>query len=233
MKTIGMIGGLAWPSTITFYRLINEEIAKRLGGNGLHSAKLIIAQTDFADVEYNQTIGDWDQVGRLLGEQAEHLKAAGADFYFLACNTVHTAYEKITGYTDLPCIHIVDPVGEYAVKNGYRTVGLIGSNYTMEGDFFKGRLQEKYGLKVMIPQGANKENIHNALYQELTKGIIREETHRKFVRCIDELIERGSELIILGCTEFGLIVSQEDSTVPMIDTTKALAIAAVDMAMEL
>lgn len=232
MKTIGMIGGLAWPSTITFYRVINEEIAKRLGENGLHSAKLILTQTDFHDVEYNQTIGNWDRVGELLGEQAERLKAAGADFFFLACNTVHAAYEQIISHTDLPCIHIVDPVGEHAVKSGYRKVGLMGSNYTMDGTFFRGRLQEKYDLDVLIPQGENKENIHNALYRELTKGIIREETHEQFVRCIRDLIDRGAELIILGCTEFGLIVKDGDSTIPVIDTTMALAQAAVERALD-
>ena len=232
MKTIGMIGGLAWPSTITFYRAINEEIARRLGDNGLHSAKLILTQTDFYEVERNQTLGNWDRVGQLLGEEAQKLKAAGADFFFLACNTVHTAYEQILRYTELPCIHIVDPVGEYAAKSGYRKVGLMGSNYTMEGTFFKGRLKEKYGFEVLIPQGENKENIHNALYQELTRGILREDTHQKFVRCIQELTDRGAELIVLGCTEFGLIVKKEDSPVPVLDTTMALAQAVVDLALE-
>lgn len=231
MKTIGIIGGLAWPSTISFYRTINEEIAKRLGGNGLHSAKLIIAQTDFNEVEYNQKIGNWERVGALLGEQAQRLKAGGADFFFLACNTVHAAYEQIIRHTDLPCIHIVDPIGEYAVKNGYRTVGLMGSKYTMEGVFFKGRLQEKYGVQTIVPHGENKENIHNALYRELTKGIIREDTHQKFIQCIHELTERGAELIVLGCTEFGLVVNSEDSAVPVVDTTKALSLAAVERAL--
>ncbi len=232
MKTIGMIGGLAWPSTITFYRVINEEIAERLGENGLHCAKLILTQTDFHEVEYNQSIGNWDRVGELIGEQAERLKAAGADFFFIACNTVHKAYEQIIRHTDLPCIHIVDPVGEYAVKNGYRRIGLMGSGYTTDGTYFKGRLLDRYGIQTLVPQGENRENIHRALYSELTKGIVREDTHREFVRCISELTDRGAELIVLGCTEFGLIVKQEDSAVPVLDTAVALARAAVDRALE-
>lgn len=163
MKTIGMIGGLAWPSTVTFYRVINEEIIS---------------------------------------------------------------------HTDLPCIHIVDPVGEYAAQNGYHKVGLMGSNYTMDGAFFKGRLQEKYNLEVLIPQGISKTNIHNALYRELTKGVIREETHEEFVQCIRELTDCGAEVIVLGCTEFGLIVKGEDSPVPILDTTITLAKAAVERALE-
>ncbi|MCR5336239.1 MAG: amino acid racemase [Synergistes sp.] len=231
MKTIGIIGGLAWPSTITFYRIINREIAKRLGGNGLHCAKLIIAQTDFHEVEYNQTIGNWDRVGELLGEEAEQLKAAGADFFFIACNTVHAAYEQIIRHTDLPCIHIVDPVGAYAQRNGYGTVGLLGSSYTMDGTFFKSRLQDKYGVQTITPCGENKEIIHSALYRELTRGIVSEDTHRIFVRCIRELMDQGAELIVLGCTEFGLVVKNGDGTVPVIDTTEALSMAAVDLAL--
>ena len=231
MKTIGIVGGLAWPSTIAFYRIINEEISGRLGENGLHCAKLVISQTDFHEVEYLQSIGNWERVGELLGDQAERLKAAGADFFFLACNTDYIAYEQIMRHTDLPCIHIVDPVGEYAVRNAYHKLGLMGSNYTMDGSFFKDRLQDRYGVQVVTPRGGNKADIHNALYQELTKGIIREETRRIFMRCIQDLTEQGAELIILGCTEFGLIVKPEDSSVPVIDTTKALAIAAVDLAL--
>lgn len=232
MKTIGMIGALAWPSTITFYREINREIAARLGENGLHSAKLVMSQTDFYEVERNQTLGNWDRVGELLGTQAEQLRAAGADFFFLACNTVHTAYDQIMRHTTLPCIHIVDPIGEYAVKNGCRRVGLMGSRYTMEGTYFRERLAEKYGVQTLLPHEEHRANIHNALYQELTKGVFLEETHQKFVRCVHDLTEQGAELIVLGCTEFGLIVTQEDSPVPLIDTAVALAHAAVDRALD-
>ncbi len=232
MKTIGMIGGLAWPSTVTFYQAINEDLAARLGENGLHCAKLILAQTDFHEVERCQTRGDWEQVGRLLGAEAQKLEAAGADFFFLACNTVHTAYEEIVRHTALPCIHIVDPVGERAVRSGCRTVGLMGSKYTMDGTYFRGRLEEKYGLRVLTPEGESRENIHSALYRELTRGIIREDTRLQFLRCVRELAERGAEMIVLGCTEFGLIVREADSPVLLIDTTLALAAAAVDRALE-
>ncbi len=232
MKTIGMIGGLAWPSTVTFYRAINEEIAMRLGENGLHCAKLILSQTDFHEVEHCQTVGDWERVAQLMGQQAQRLKAAGADFFFIACNTVHTVYDEILNYTDLPCIHIADPVGEYACRIGCRKVGLMGSKYTMEGTYFTERLRKNSGLEVIVPSRESRESINDALYRELTRGIIREQTRREFLRCVGELAERGAEMIVLGCTEFGLLVKEEDSPVPLADTTLALAKAAVDRALE-
>lgn len=231
MKTIGIVGGLAWPSTITYYKVINEEIAKRLAGNGRHSAKLVLAQTDFEEVERNQVLGNWERVGELLGEQANNLKAAGADFFIMACNTVHTAAGFVEQRTDLPYIHIVDPAAELAIKKGAKTVGLLGSGYTMSGEFFKGRLKDRYGLNVLIPEGEHFENVHNALYQELVKGIFLPETREKFKAAIKNLTDRGAEIVILGCTEFGLLVKQEDCCVPLVDTTYAHAIAAVDRAL--
>lgn len=232
MKTIGMIGGVAWPSTITYYRTINEEVAKKAGGNGRHCAKLVIAQTDFEEVERNQVEGNWDRVGELLGEQANKLKAAGADFFIVACNTVHTAMPQIEARTTLPYIHIVDPAAQAVLDKGVRTVGLIGSGYTMDGTFFTGRLKDNYGLEVLIPEGEHKENVHNALYQELVKGMFLPETREKFKAAMADLVNRGAEAIILGCTEFGLLVNQDDCSVPLVDTTIAHAIAAVDRALD-
>ncbi len=231
MKTIGIVGGLAWPSTITYYKLINEEIAKHLGGDGLHCAKLFLAQTDFEEIAHDQACGNWQRVGALLAEQANRLKAAGADFFLLACNTVHTAAEYLEAGTDLPYIHIVDPAAELAVGMGAKTVGLLGSGYTMRGTFFRGRLQERYGLNVLIPDGAHFDNIHNALYQELVKDVFLPETREKFRAAIRDLTDRGAEAVILGCTEFGLLVKPEDCAVPLIDTTHAHAMAAVDRAL--
>lgn len=228
MKTIGIVGGLAWPSTITYYKTINEEIAKRLAGNGRHSAKLVLAQTDFEEVERNQALGNWERVGSLLAEQANKLKAAGADFFLLACNTVHNAVEYMEAETDLPYIHIVDPVAEQALKMGAKTVGLLGSGYTMNGNFFKGRLTERFGLNVLIPEGENFDNIHNALYRELVKGVFLGETREKFKVAMNDLAARGVDIIILGCTEFGLLVKPEDCKVPLLDTTYTHAMAAVD-----
>ena len=232
MKTIGMIGGLAWPSTVTFYRAINEEIAARLGENGQHCAKLLLAQTDFYEVERCQRAGDWESVARLMGEQAQKLKAAGADFFIIACNTVHTVYDEILRYTDLPCIHIADPVGDYARRLGCRKLGLLGSRYTMEGGYFTDRLRERFDLELLLPPKESREKINDALYRELTRGILREETRQDFLRCMEELVKQGAEMIVLGCTEFGLLVTEQDSSVPLIDTSIALAKAAVDLALE-
>lgn len=231
MKTIGIVGGLAWPSTITYYKLINEEIAKRLGGDGLHCASLLLAQTDFEQIAHAQARGDWQRVGALLAGQANRLKAAGADFFLLACNTVHAAAEYLEAGTDLPYIHIVDPAAELAVAMGAKTVGLLGSGYTMRGTFFRERLQERYGLHVLTPAGAHFDNIHNALYQELVKDVFLPETREKFRAAIRGLTDRGVQAVILGCTEFGLLVKPEDCAVPLIDTTYAHAMAAVDSAL--
>ncbi len=232
MKTIGIVGGVAWPSTVVYYQKINEEVAKRLGDNGLHCAKLIIAQTDFYEVEHNQVIGNWDKVGELLATEANKLKAAGADFFIIACNTVHTAMEYVESRTDLPYIHIVDPAAHEAKRIGIKTVGLLGSGYTMKGSYFTGRLHERYGFDIVLPEGKHLENVHNALYKELAAGIFRPETRVKFKNAIENLVSRGAEAVILGCTEFGMLVKPEDSPVPLIDTTIAHAVAAVDKAFE-
>jgi aspartate racemase len=230
MKKIGIIGGLAWPSTVTYYRIINEETARRLGGN--HCARLAVSQTDFDEVERSQAVGDWQHVGELLGAEANNLKAAGADFFIMACNTVHAAYPYIMRETDLPNIHIVDPTAGVIKARGFGTVGLIGSGYTMDGEFFKGRLREKYGLTVLVPEGDDRGSIHSALYSELVRGVVLPETREKFISAIDNLAVRGAQAIILGCTEFGLLLKPEDSPVPLIDTAAEHARAAAAMALE-
>ncbi|MGL4961697.1 MAG: aspartate/glutamate racemase family protein [Inquilinus sp.] len=232
MKTIGIVGGVAWPSSLVYYRIINEEVARRLGGNGLHCAKLVLAQTDFEAIERHQVAGEWDNVGDLLAAEANKLKTAGADFYIIACNTVHTASKRVEAAVDLPFIHIVDPAAQQAVAKGYKTVGLLGSRYTMKGTYFVGRLKENYGLNVIAAEGEHEANVHNALYEELTKGIFRSETRARFKAAMADLAHRGAEVIILGCTEFGMLVQAEDSPVPIIDTTVAHAHAAVDRALQ-
>ena len=231
MKTIGIVGGVAWPSTIVYYRTINELVARRLGGTGLHCAKLVLAQTDFEQIERHQREGRWDLVGELLAEQGNKLKLAGADFFLLACNTVHSADEHVERAVGLPFLHIVDPTGREVVNRGFKTVGLLGSRYTMTGSYFVGRLRDRYDLNVLIAEGEHQNNVHNALYDELAKGIFRPQTRAKFGAAIDDLVTRGAEVIILGCTEFGMLVEPDDSPVPQIDTTIAHAQAAVDMAL--
>ena len=231
MKTIGIVGGIAWPSSVVYYTTINELIAKRLAGNGLHCARLVMAQTDFEEIERRQREDRWDLVGDLLAEQGNKLKAAGADFFLLACNTVHTADERVESKVDLPFIHIVDPTARKVLEQGYKTVGLLGSRYTMTGNYFVGRLKQRYGLNVLIAEGEHQDNVHNALYEELAKGIFLPATREKFKVAIADLVERGAEVIILGCTEFGMLVKAEDSAVPIIDTTITHAEAAVDLAL--
>jgi aspartate racemase len=230
MKTIGIVGGIAWPSTITYYKNINELVAKRLGGSGLHSAKLVLAQTDFAEIERWQRAGRWDRVGDLLSGEAMKLKAAGADFFLLACNTVHTAGDRIENSVHLPMIHIVDATARKVLESGFKTVGLLGSRYTMTGTYFVGRLEQRYDLRVLVPEGDHQDNVHNALYTELARGMFLPETREKFKAAINSLINRGAEVIILGCTEFGTLTQAEDSSVPIIDTSTAHAEAAVEMA---
>src|SRR5262245_13399768 len=206
-------------------------VAARLGEGGLHSANLVLAQTDFEEIERHQRAGRWDRVGALLADQANRLKAAGADFFLIACNTVHTADQHIESAVDLPCIHIVDPTAQQVIDRGFRTVGLLGSRYTMTGDYFVGRLRKRYGFNVLIAEGEHQDNVHNALYEELAKGMFLPGTRNLFRAAIADLIRRGAEAVILGCTEFGLLVQPEDSPVPLIDTTLAHAAAAVDRAL--
>ena len=229
MRTIGVIGGVAWPSTAVYYQKINEAIAQRLGG--LHCAKLVLAQTDFDLIERYEREGSWDQLGEELGNLGNSLKRAGADFFLIACNTVHAAAERIECLADLPFIHIVDPTARHIVSRGYKTVGLLGSRYTMCGDFFVKRLENRYGLDVLIAEGVHQDNVHHALYAELARGVFNEATRAKFRAAIADLVGRGAQVIVLGCTEFGLLVKADDSPVPLVDTTVMHVEAAVNAAL--
>ncbi|BCS19929.1 aspartate/glutamate racemase family protein [Aspergillus puulaauensis] len=232
MKTIGIIGGIAWPSTLVYYKTINEYFKTRTKTNGLHTPNLILTQTDFALIERAQTQGDWDEVGRLLTIEAAKLKRAGADFLLLAYNTEHTADAYITRHAQLPMLHIVDAAAQRVVARGVTTVGLLGSRYTMTGSYFVGRLEEKYGLKVLVAEGEHEMNVHNALYQELAKNVFLPETRARLRAAIAHLVQHGAQAVILGCTEFGMLVGQEDSAVPVIDTSIVHAEAAVEVALD-
>ncbi|KAH7149085.1 aspartate racemase [Dactylonectria estremocensis] len=231
MKTIGIVGGIAWPSTLVYYRTIHEYFKERTGTNGLHTPKLVICQTDFALIEQAQTDGRWDEVGRLLAAEGKKLEAAGADFFLLACNTVHTADACVAENVNIPMLHIVDAAAKKALELGCTTVGILGSRYTMTGTYFVGRLQQKYNLNVLVAEGEHEHNVHNALYQELARNVFLPETREKFKAAIADLVSRGAEVVILGCTEFGMLVHAEDSTVPIIDTSIVHAQAAVDIAL--
>lgn len=230
MKTIGIVSGIAWPSSLVYYKRINEYYKERTKGNGLQTPTLVLAQTDFSLIEHAQTEGRWDEVGRLLAGEGNKLKAAGADFFLLACNTVHTAEDFITPAVSIPMLHIVDAAAKRVLDSGFTTVGLLGSRYTMTGTYFINCLK-KYGLKVLIAEGKHQENVHNALYAELAKNVFLPKTRQKFAAAMEDLAARGAQTIILGCTEFGMLVTQEDSPVPLIDTSIVHAEAAVDLAL--
>jgi aspartate racemase len=231
MKTIGIVGGIAWPSTMVYYKRMNELFSERMRSGGLHTPHIVISQTNFALIEHAQSEGRWDDVGDLLAGEANKLKAAGADFFLLACNTVHIADARVVAKTDLPMLHIVDAAARKARSLGCDTVGLLGSRYTMKGTYFTDRLKRDYGFKVLVAEGEHEANVHNGLYGELAKNIFLPETRLRFRAAIADLVTRGAQAVILGCTEFGMLVNQEDSVVPLIDTSIAHAEAALDLAM--
>lgn len=199
---------------------------------GGHCADLVVAQTDFDKIERLQAAGDWGAVGAIAAAEANRLKAAGADFFIIACNTVHAAMPWIEAAAELPCLHIVDPTARAVVSRGCKTVGLIGSGYTMNGTYFTGRLSDRYGLKVLLPDADGRETVHRALYGELVRGVFRPETKKAFDAVISGLAERGAEAVIMGCTEFGLLLDERSSPLPLIDTAVVHALAAVDFALQ-
>lgn len=227
-----MVSGIAWPSSMLYYKTINEHFKTLTRSNGLHPPNVIHMQTDFEPIEKAEAEGNWDEVGRLLVVEAQKLQRAGADFFLLACNTVHAADGYIINNADLPMLHIVDAAAKKVLEYGHTTVGLLGSRYTMRGTYFIGRLQQTYGLKVLVVEGGHESNVDNALYMELAKNVYLPATREKFKSAMADLVGRGAESIILGCTEFGLLVQSEDSDVPIIDTSIAHAEAAVEFALD-
>lgn len=229
MKTIGLIGGMSWESSIEYYRIINEEVRKRLGG--LHSAKCVMVSVDFADIEALQMSGQWEQAGQHMVDAAQSLQMAGAECVLICANTMHKAADAVQANTQIPLLHIADATAERICSQNMRTVGLLGTRFTMEEDFYKGRLTEKYGLNVLIPEPHEREQVHRVIYDELCVGNIRGESQVVLKKIMANLVERGAEGIILGCTEIGLLVNPEDSSVPLFDTTLIHAEAAVDWAL--
>lgn len=224
MKTIGLIGGMSWESTIPYYRHINETVKERLGG--LHSARLILYSVDFHDVERLQHAGDWQAAGVMLAEAARALEAAGAAFLVLCTNTMHKVASTIEAAVSIPLLHIADPTAAAIKQAGHSTVGLLGTRFTMEQAFYRHRLSEDHGLRVIVPGPEDCETIHRVIYEELCLGLIRQDSRREFQRIIDSLASRGADAIILGCTEISLLVSQADSPVALFDTTLIHARAA-------
>ena len=230
MKTIGMIGGMSWESSLEYYRIINETVKERLGG--LHSARSLMYSVDFAEVETLQHAGRWLEAGEMMTDAALYVERGGADFIVLCTNTMHKSVEAMQKSLHIPILHIADATAEVVKARGLHKVGLLGTRFTMEEDFYKGRLQQKYGLEVLIPDRDTRDIIHAVIYDELCIGEIRRTSKADFVRSMDQLVARGAEGIILGCTEIGLLVSQTDSPLPLFDTTRLHALAAVDLAIQ-
>lgn len=226
MKTIGLIGGMSWESTAEYYRIINEEVKNRMGG--LHSAKCILYSVDFDEIERYQSAGEWDKAGEVLNAAAKSLEKAGADFLVLCTNTMHKVIDQIQ--TGLPVVHIADATATQIKKQGMRTVGLLGTKYTMEQDFYKTRIEES-GIRVIVPNPIEIDLINNVIFNELCLGTISPLSREHFKKVIRDLAESGAEGIILGCTEIGLLVGQEYVNVPLFDTARIHAVAAVNEAL--
>ena len=228
MKTIGLLGGMCWESTLAYYRMINEGVNRVLGG--LHSAKIIIYSVDFDSIERLQRAGNWKEIAKILSEAAKNIQKADADFLLICANTTHKIAQEIEASIQIPLIHIADATAEVLIQEGIKTVGLIGTAYTMEQDFYKGRLSDKYGLKVLVPDEGNRKIIHETIYKELIFGKIVPDSKAEFLRIIDSLALSGEEGVILGCTEVGMLVNQSDTKIKLFDTTAIHAKKAVEYA---
>ncbi|HVP17997.1 MAG TPA: aspartate/glutamate racemase family protein [Spirochaetia bacterium] len=229
MKTIGLIGGMSWESSIEYYRIINEEVRTRLGK--LHSAQSLMYSVDFAEVELLQREGRWDEATVSMIDAAQRLERGGADVVVICTNTMHRMADEVQESIRIPVLHVVDAAADVVKKRGILSVGLLGTRFTMEEDFYRGRLQRKHGLAVDVPDAADRELVHRVIYEELVAGEINPESRESFMRIIDGLIQKGARGIILGCTEIGLLVKDGDCAVPLFDTTRIHALAAVDWAL--
>ena len=229
MKTIGLIGGMSWQSTIPYYRIINESVARTLGG--FHSAKIILWSIDFAGMEELQRNGRWDEAGVQLTEAARALEQAGADVLVIGTNTMHIVADRIAAGIGIPLLHVADATAAAVLASGARSVGLLGTRFTMEKEFYRQRL-ESHDLSVLIPEKVDRDEVHRVIYGELVLGRIEDASRDAYRRVIADLIARGAEAIIFGCTEIGLLVSQSDSSVPVFDTTTIHAQAAARFATE-
>ena len=229
MKTIGLIGGMSWESTQFYYRQINEGVRQRLGG--LHSAKILLNSVDFAPIEELQHAGDWDATADILSEAAKSLESGGADFFLICTNTMHKVAQSVAQSVNIPLLHIADTTAEVLKADGVTRVGLLGTAFTMEQDFYKGRLADQHGIEVVVPGPLDREIVHNAIYQELCLGEINPASKQAYLRIINELREQNVDAIILGCTEICMLVNQADTQAKLYDTTAIHALQAVDQAL--
>ena len=229
MKRIGLLGGMSWESSAVYYRLINEEVRSRLGG--LHSADCLLRSVDFAEIERLQREAHWHDAGRRLAAEAQGLANAGAELIVLCTNTMHKVADTIEHAIEVPLVHIADTTADAIRAARIDTVGLLATAYTMEQDFYVGRLRDRHGLQVLVPDDADRELVHRVIYDELCVGVVRDSSRAKYRRIMRGLAQRGARAILLGCTEIDLLVSDDDSPVPLFDTTRLHATRAVDLAL--
>ena len=225
MKTIGLLGGMSWESTELYYRLINEGIKAQLGG--LHSARIAMVSVDFQEIKEMQHNGDWDGAGQALAKAAQQVEAAGADFLLICTNTLHKVVHQVQEAINIPILHLADATAKRIKAAGMNTIGLLGTNFTMEEDFYKGRLIEKYELNVLVPPKSDREIVHCVIYDELCMGQVQDVSRDKFIRIIGDLRDRGAEGIIEGCTEIVMLLQQHHTDIPLFDTTSIHAEEAV------
>jgi aspartate racemase len=229
MKTIGMIGGMSWESSIEYYRIINQAVREKLGG--LHSAKSIMVSVEFAEIEELQHENRWEDLADIMVEAGRNLENGGADFVIICTNTMHKLYNKVQQSINIPMLNIADATADRIKAENIQTIALLGTRFTMEENFYRGRLVDRYGLEVTIPSPDQMATVHRVIYDELCAGVIRPDSKQKYADVIQDLVAEGAEGVILGCTEIGLLIKQEDSPVPLFDTTEIHARAAVDYAL--
>jgi len=228
MKTIGLLGGMSWESTVTYYRIINEGIREKCGG--MHSARILLYSVDFAEIEECQSKGDWDRSAEILGAAAGDLEKAGADFIVICTNTMHKIVPQMQKMISIPILHIADATANVLIENGVSKAALLGTKYTMTQDFYKARLIGR-GISVLIPDETDIETVNHIIYDELCLGVISEASRVKYQRIIEKMKENGAQGVILGCTEIGLLIKQKDSVLPVFDTTLIHGQAAVKEAL--
>ncbi|WED23466.1 aspartate/glutamate racemase family protein [Vibrio sp. JC009] len=228
MKTIGLLGGMSWESTLSYYKSINEGVKESLGG--LNSAKICMYSVNFEEIEKLQHQGKWDETAEILSDAAASVEKGGADFLLICTNTMHKVAPEIETKINIPILHIADATAEKLLENGIRKVGLLGTKFTMEQDFYKGRLTNKYGIDVVVPDEDDRTRVHNIIYQELCRGEIKDDSRTAYTQIIDKLRDQGAGAVILGCTEIALLVQQQHTDVALFDTTAIHAQAAVRLA---
>lgn len=229
MKTIGMLGGMSWESTASYYKALNEGVKSQLGG--LHSAKICLYSVDFDEIEKLQHQGKWSETALILAQAAKSVERGGADFLMICTNTMHKVVPEIESHISIPILHIADATAESLIQNGVTKVGLLGTRFTMQQDFYKGRISEKFGIEVVVPTVDEQTVVHDIIYQELCLGEIKSKSRDSYVQIIANLHEQGAQAVILGCTEIALLVKQSDTSVPLYDTTEIHAARGVEWAL--